>query len=305
MNVYDCLVVGGGPAGLSSAIYMARFNRSVLILDKGEGRWNTHELNENYLGFPEGIKVRHLRDLGQQQAKRFRAEIVEDEISAINKVENIFLCTGNEAIYRGKTLIIATGVVDLFPEFPDVYSYIGRSLFWCITCDGYKTRGRKVVVIGRNDDAAITAQQFLTYTSDITLLLNCHEQEHRITKQVKNNLAKANIRVVGGNIRNFEGENGMIRDILLEKETLEAEYVFNQQGCVPCSKIMKDIEIETSEDGYIIVDTEQRTNIPFIYAAGDVTKPHAHQIVTAAHEGSMAAQSANYDLYTPAQRGEI
>lgn len=133
MKVYESIIVGGGPAGLSAAIYLARFNRSVLIIDKEkDGRWDTYEVNENYLGFPEGIKVRELRERGLVQAKKFGAEYIVDHIYKARKDGDHFIVESQDNSYKCKTLILATGVVDLFPHFDKWRDYVGRSLFWCM-----------------------------------------------------------------------------------------------------------------------------------------------------------------------------
>ena len=151
MKLYDCIIIGGGFAGISAAIYLARFNRSVTVIDSGSGRWDTHEINENYLGFPNGIATKELRQKGIEQARRFSAEFISDTVQSIKKPSEIFICRGQENEYAAKTIILATGVVDNFPHFPNWREYVGRSLFWCITCDGYKTQNRKIVVIGKSN----------------------------------------------------------------------------------------------------------------------------------------------------------
>ncbi|HLL60336.1 MAG TPA: NAD(P)/FAD-dependent oxidoreductase, partial [Candidatus Nitrosocosmicus sp.] len=116
MEIYDSLIIGAGPAGLSTAIYLSRFNRSVLVIDMGYGRSTSPEINENYLGFPEGIHAKDLRELGRKQAEKFGAEFIIDEIINVSKKQNFELIS-KKNVYQGKTLIFATGVTDLFPKF--------------------------------------------------------------------------------------------------------------------------------------------------------------------------------------------
>lgn len=301
--IYDTLIIGGGPAGLTAAIYLGRFNRKVLVLDKHTGRSSYQQVNENYLGFPDGIHARHLRLLGQRQAKKFGAKFVSDEIVKIRKHQNYFSVASLNEQYKGRTIVLATGVVDLFPVFPNVKKYIGKSLFWCITCDGYKTRNKRVVVVGHTDEAVETCLQFLQYTDKLTFLLNCSVKQAKVSKDMRERLARHHIPYVEGVIKSVKGKYGQLEEIILHDKTkLKVEYLFNQQGASPDSVLAKEIKVLTDTSGYIFVDSEQRTNIPYVYAAGDVTKPHSHQIVTASHEGSQAAQSANYDLYEPFQR---
>ncbi len=301
--IYDSIIIGGGPAGLTAAVYLGRFNRSVLVLDKNTGRSSYPQINENYLGFPKGIAAKQLRVIGQKQAKKFGVTFTVDEVMKLRKLSRYFSVSSKKKTYKGRTLILATGVVDIFPVFPGVKQYIGKSLFWCITCDGYRTRNKKVVVIGHTDEAVVTALQFLQYTKEIIFLLNCGHRQAKVSKEMKKRLEEHNIPYIEGVIKSVVGKNGKLQKIILKDRTiLKADYLFNQQGASPNSVLARELHVLVDTEGYIFVDPEQRTNIPFVYAAGDVTKPHSHQVVTASHEGSQAAQSANYDLYEPFQR---
>lgn len=302
-KIYDAVIVGGGPAGLSAAIYLARFNRSVLVIDAGEGRSTSHERNENYLGFPEGIASRELRRRGQQQAARFGAEFAESRADSIERNGAGFRVGCRGASVACRTLILATGVVDILPEIEGVEEYLGRSLFWCITCDGWKTRGKRVAVVGNSDEAAVTCLQFQNFTDKLVLICNCKPEEIAMSERTRRHLLEANIPIVGGCIVRVVGDDGMMRVVELnDGRRVDLDCMINQQGSRPNSDLALVLGAQLSPEGYIEVDDEQRTNVPMLYAAGDVTRVFAHQIVTAAHEGATAAQAANYDLYRPEQR---
>lgn len=303
--IFDTIIVGGGPAGLSAAIYLGRFRRSVLILDQGNGRWNTAEINENYFGFPQGIHTRTLRELGLQQAQKFGAEQRGESVIAIScelqAGETRFVVQSSQDTYLARTLIIATGVRDHYFGLPEHYDFLGTSLFWCITCDGYKTIDKNIVLIGNNDEVACTTLQFLTYTQKLTLVTNAPTLN--ISDHWQARLHKHGVQMICQKVTGLEGENHQIHAVVLDNgQKLPAEMVFNEQGAQPNSELAITLGVAVDENNYILTDSEQRTNIPFLYAAGDVTRLYAHQIVTAAHEGSMAAQAANYDMYSPDQR---
>lgn len=300
---YDCIVIGGGPAGQSAAIYLARFNRSVVVIDRGTSRTLTYELNENYLGFPQGIHSRNLYQLGKQQAERFGVTFIADEISSVRKNDDGFFLGGQQGGYETRSIIIATGVTDLYPNLPNFKEFLGKTLFWCITCDGYKTIGKKIVLIGDTDEAACTAIQFHAFTQDITLLTNYAAGRSALSRHWRQRLAHRGIRVIEGVVKQLEGTNGYVTGVeLYSGPTLPAAIVFNLQGAVPNNALASELGVRLNAEGYIETTDNQRTNVPFVYAAGDVTRMFAHQIVTAAHEGSMAAQACNYDLYDPDQR---
>jgi len=303
MKIYDCVIIGAGPAGLSAAIYLARFNRRVIVIGRDHGRTNNYEINENYLGFPHGIAARHLTELGREQAIRFGAEYAHDSIESIQKSASTFTVMGDRESHHSRTVILATGVSDLFPNLTDYQEYLGKTLFWCITCDGYKTKGKKVVVIGDSNDAACTAMQFLEFTPQVSLVTNFQPRAAELDQHWLARLHTAKIPVIESEIVSLHGREGILDSIeLTSGKMLEAEFIINQQGAVPNTALATQLGVKVNQDGYIETDEEQRTNIPKIYAAGDVTRAFAHQIITAAHEGSMAAQAANYDLYRPEQR---
>jgi thioredoxin reductase (NADPH) len=308
-KIYDCLVIGAGPAGLSAAIYMARYNRSVLVLDKGDGRWNTHEHNENYLGFPDGISTQTLRRNGISQAKKFGGEIKEHcTVTEVTKTGENFLLEYTQKDKQKKTctaksLIFATGVTDIQPQIPNWQEFWGKSLFWCITCDGYKTRNKKVTIIGNSNDATTTALQFLNFTTDITYITNCINGTCSIDSTNIAVLKNHNISFHEGCIKEIKGNRGLIKEIIMEDGThINTEYIINQQGNFSNSQVAVALGVKTDPSGGILVDTHQKTNIPFVYAAGDVTKIFSHQVATAVHEGATAAESANYDLYEDFQK---
>jgi thioredoxin reductase (NADPH) len=302
MKLYDCIVIGGGPAGLSAAIYLARFNRKVLIIDREDGRSTYPQVNHNYLGFPNGISALELREKGRKQAEKYNANFTFDEISEIKGKYKDFTLIGKKT-YHAKTIIIASGVIDLFPIYENYKEYIGKSMFWCIACDGYKTIGKKTVIVGNNDEAAITCMQFLNYTKDLIFLTNVEESATNISTKVKNNLARYKISLIEEKIINVEGKEGMMERIDLSNgKSIEVDSLFSQQGSNPNCSLAMQLGVTLTKDGFVEADEHQRTSHAGVYAAGDVTRHYSHQVVSAAHEGAMAAETANYDLYEPHQK---
>lgn len=302
MYVYDSIIIGQGPAGLSAAIYLARFNRAVLVLDNHYGRSVYPQKNENYLGFPHGIHARDLRDLGKEQAEKFGARFKETTVTHITK-GSLFEVSTTEQVHRARSIILATGVTDLFPDFEHFRECVGISLFWCITCDGYRTRGKTIAVVGNSDEAAETAMQFFSYTPHVRFITNAPPEETKISPKWLKRFEDHVVLLYESEIAYVKEEKGKIRDIFLKDETkIRVDFVFSQQGAVPNNTLAKQLGLALDEHGYILTDINQKTNIPFVYAAGDITKNFAHQLITAAHEGSMAGQACNYDLYEPWQR---
>ncbi|PZS25706.1 MAG: NAD(P)/FAD-dependent oxidoreductase [Pseudonocardiales bacterium] len=299
MRSVDAIVVGGGPAGLSAALYLARYNREVLVFDVGHGRSTHHQRNHNYLGFPDGVPTTELRQLALQQLARYpNVRVLHHTIVRAEALPGGFAVHAQVHEWEGRTLVLATGVLDHFPHFPGWEPYVGRSMFWCITCDGYENRGRDILVVGHTDAAAGEAMQLHSLTDRIRLLTNSKEDE--LSPRFRRRLDGAGIPVIHDRIDSAEGGDGMLRAIITRGgQRLELESLFSIQGATPETVLARQLGVPLAETGYIVVDTEQKTSVPGVYAAGDVTSLHSHQVTAAVHEGAQAASAANYYLYPP------
>ncbi|MCC7364798.1 MAG: NAD(P)/FAD-dependent oxidoreductase [Dehalococcoidia bacterium] len=302
--VYDALVVGGGPAGLSAALQLARYNRHVVMFDSGMGRSTYQQINHNYLGFPGGIGIRELRDIARKQAAAYPIAFIDEAVTAAEAREGTFgVTTESGEAFAGRTIVFATGVRDHFPRFPEWQQYIGRSIFWCITCDGYATRGKRIVVLGNDTDAGVTALQFLEFTREITMLTNA--PECHMSGEVLAALERHGIEVVVDTLDCVLGHDGIAGALVLGSgRRLPLDFLFSLQGATPNSELAAGVGIAVTASGYILANMDQQTNVPGAFAAGDVTRDLAHQVATAVHEGITAASAANYHLYLPEQRHE-
>jgi thioredoxin reductase (NADPH) len=301
---YDALIVGGGPAGLSAAVYLGRFRRSVLVLDAGEGRSSFWQNNENYLGFPNGVTTRELRELGRAQAERFGAQFKECRVERIEQRDDLmFVVRTTDGDFVGSTVLFATGVQDVWPNIPGIEQWIGRQVFWCITCDGHRALDRSVVCIGNDDDAATTALQFLTYTNRITLVAD--PDKARFTDKKRAQLAAHNIEVVISKPEFLEASpdgSQIIAVCLSDGQRLPVDMVFSLLGVRPNTQMAREMGVALDSQGYILMDDEGYTSIPGIFAAGDLTGMYTQQVASAVHAGAEAAQTMNYYLYSPCQR---
>ena len=296
---YDALVIGGGPAGLSAAIYLARACRSVAVFDSGRrGRSDWGQPNYNYLGFPDGISITELSARGRTQAERFGARFYDTEVASLTQEGDGFLASAPEITLHGRAVVIATGVTDRWVQFPGYEEYIGRTMHWCIICDGYEMQGQRVVVAGNDDHAAELAIQMLDYQPEnVTLLTNSGALGLHPDKVQA--LHDREIRLVVGRIADARArEKGCFDALRLEGgEEIGLDHLFSAQGAEPNSELARSLGVELSVHGHITVDTEAHTSVPGVYAAGDVTRLFSHQVLTAAHEGGTAATALNYRLY--------
>jgi thioredoxin reductase (NADPH) len=296
---FEVLVVGAGPAGLSAALYLARFDRTVGLFDTGQGRSTWHQTNYNFLGFPGGIKSRKLRDLGCQQLEDYpQVTAIPHKVETMRRDGEWFIASGQAGEWRGKTVILCTGVTDHYPHFDGWDEYVGRSMFWCITCDGYGSKDKRVVVVGNNNGAASEALQLQRFTPTVTVLTN--SEDCAIADKFQDRLERHHIPLIHDKIDTVNGHDGVLEAIITKGGIhIPLDQLFNQQGATPQTKLAQDLGVLLSSDGYIQIDTDQQTNIPGVFAAGDVTRLFSHQISTAVHEGGTAASAANYFLYPP------
>jgi thioredoxin reductase (NADPH) len=332
---YDCAIIGGGPAGLSAAVQVSRLRRSCMVLDDHEGRSLWYQVNRNYLGFPQGIPAADLRKLGRRQAAEYGAHFCNASVASITRhggphgpfrvvtvppdghiesgspeqrerdemdarAEGETQITGRDVLWTS-TLIFATGVVDHFPEFVGRDECVGRTLFWCILCDGYESLGKRVVILGADEEAASTALQFRQFTNTITLVAG--QPEFNLPASRLEDLEAGGITALAGRVQDYPNADGCVTALVLEDGTrVPLDMIFAIQEKHPRTELARTLGVQCDGQGYIAADDEQKTNVPGVYAAGDVTRKFNHQISSAVHEGGMAAAAANYYLYGRLQK---
>jgi thioredoxin reductase (NADPH) len=305
---YDCAIIGAGPAGLSAAVYMGRMRRSVIVVDSAAGRSNWHQLNRNYLGFPDGIHAVALRELGREQAERYGAVfldgLVQDaRIDDAGHHRRFCLTTSdgqNEIVAR--TLVLATGVTDRFPQFEGSDECIGKSIVWCTICDGYETIDKNILVLGSSDRAAALALQLCVYTDRLSLAP--WDEPLSISPGRLVDLRDHGVKVYTSLAHSFNcSPTKQVASVTLQDATVvPLDSIFVTQPVEPSTQLAEQLGVALDEHGYIVSDVEQCTNIDGVYAAGDVTGLFNHQITSAVHEGGMAAAAANYYLYEDWQK---
>jgi thioredoxin reductase (NADPH) len=176
-------------------------------------------------------------------------------------------------------------------------------MFWCITCDGYSCMGECVVVAGKSNDAAAVALQMQRFTENITLLTD--SAEHSISDTFIRRLDRAHIPLIVDRIAAADGRDGQLKSLYTKSgQRVDLDKLFSVQGSTPQTSLATMLGVTCNQHGYIMADAEQKTNVPGVFAAGDVTRLHSHQVATAVHEGGQAASAANYFLYPPDMKDE-
>jgi thioredoxin reductase len=291
--VYDCLILGGGPAGLAAGVYLGRYLRSTLILDhkKPMTRWH-RPIAHNVLGFPSGIHRNQLLDWGRAHIAKY--ECVKLERSTINRLGRegeLFALRDTEGrMYRGKGLILANGIEYLLPDIPDIIDYAGHSIWHCPECDGFKCTGKKIVIIGEDRGSAEMALNVSIWSDEITICT--HGKPPTWDEESSQKLKAANIRVTQGKIEKIRGnaEEGMIEGFELDDRTfLPAFGAFANEGCDTPDELLSQLPLEFHRKRWVKVDFRMRTNIPRCYAAGDLIANAQTQLSVAMGTGATAA----------------
>ena len=299
-ELVDALVVGGGPAGLSAAVYLARWCRSVAVVNCDRpGRSDWPQVNHNYLGFPKGIAARELVERGRAQAAGYGARFHDAEVAYVSRSEDegIFKAESPELTLRARAVLLAPGVRDRWVEFPGYEAFIGRTIHWCIVCDGYEMRGQRVLVAGNDEHTAEMAIQMLRFTDRVTIVTN--DGSLGMAPATVERLDQHRVRLLVGRIAGARAKApGELSAILLEgEEEIETDHLFSVQGSEPNTALARALGARLGADGAIEVDTEGKTSVPGVFAAGDATRLFAHQIATAVHEGAAAANALNAYLF--------
>jgi thioredoxin reductase (NADPH) len=288
------IVIGGGIAGQSAAIYLGRAQRDVLVIDSGHSMAKWEPVVQNYLGFPNGVGGEELLKNGCIQARRYDARFVRDEIRTVSARKTIFVLKGRKTTYRTRRLLIATGIFHLPPEIPGVKECLGHSMFFCKDCDGYRVRGKRIAIIGANNEAVEYALGMLDYSACVIVATN--GKRPRWDKRHARWLEEYAIPVAFKRIRDVDHQKQRIRALKFASgESVKTDYLFTTRGDVFHNELAKKLGARIDRDGQIKVDQCMRTTVPRLYAAGCVT-PANCQMIIAEGQGAAAAQAINRDL---------
>jgi thioredoxin reductase (NADPH) len=297
-HIYDTIIIGGGPAGLTAGLYAGRSRMDALLIEKGEfgGQTATTEEIENYPGVIDEAKGPEIIERMRKQAETFGTKFTKDEIIDVDLNNKIKVVRGKNATYEAKTIIITTGAYPRLAGFKNELEFRGKGVSYCATCDAGFFTDLEVAVIGGGDSALTEALVLTKFASNVTIIHR--RDEFRGAKSIQEkvfNNPKVKI------IFDTTPEEA-IGDVFFEGLTLKnvktgERTEFRADGCfvfvgyVPVTDLFKD-KIELDNAGYIITDEDMKCNIPGVFAAGDVRKKSLRQVITAAADGAIAATIA-------------
>ena len=297
-KVFDMVIIGGGPSGLTAGIYASRALMDVVLFERGAygGQMLTTAHLENYPGFPDGIGGFELADLMHKQAETFGLPIEYKSVDKIRKEGELFVLESGEEEIRAKTVIIATGATPNKLGVPGEERLTGRGVSYCATCDGALYRDRVVAVIG-GGDSAVEEALFLTRFASAVHIVHRRDQLRAVPLTSKRALENEKIIMEWDSVlTEVQGEEE-VKELLLENvksgetRSLKADGVFIYVGITPLTDFVIDL-VDLDESGYIITDKNMESSVPGLYSAGDVRSGSIRQVSSAVGDGATAAFNA-------------
>ena len=299
-GMYDVIVIGGGPAGLSGALWLARYRRKVRVFDREEPRnavtWAVH-------GYPglDDLPPEELRKRIRQQAVDAGAEYEPACVVSIDgSVDDFRVALDDGRVFGARRILVATGLRDIVPEIPGFDQFYGTSIWHCPDCDGPTITGCKVGVIGWGRGIVAYCMYMLTWTEDLTVLTHGHPPD--LQKDPRDAMERWDLPVRTEVIERLEGEGGQVQRVVFDGgDTEEFDALFFHIASGPGSSFAADLGCDADEEGILVIDGEYQTSVEGVYAAGDIV-PGSRLAIRAASEGVRAAVGIHKSLIPEARR---
>jgi thioredoxin reductase (NADPH) len=294
----DCIVIGGGPAGMTAAVYLARFRRSLVLLDAGESRAAWIPRSHNHPAFPHGITGEELLDRMRAQMARFGVERVADPATTVTRAGQGFRVATDRASWVAPAVILATGAVDRLPALEQARDHVRRgTIRQCPICDAFEVIDRRIVVLGSGRHAVEEALFLSTYSDDVTLAALDPGAGPDAGQRAA--LAQAGVEVLDTPVGRVSCDHGSVRLDLDSGGVRTFDVAYSGLGIVPRTDLVGGLSPRLSADGRLETDAHQETSVPGLYAAGDVVTG-LNQIAVAMAQGEVAATA----VHNAARRAE-
>lgn len=294
MEVYDCIIVGAGPGGLQAAIYLGRYNRKTLLIDKGGGRTHHAVLIENFLT-QKAISGRDIIRTGLEQARNFNVIIKKATVTKIIKKDYFEVYTGEER-YLSKFVVVSSGVYDNLPQIENIHKFFGKSFFTCVDCDGYRTTNKNLVIIGNSVKSVHLAFAMKEmFTKDIALVLYAD----KVPEEYKEEMADENIPLIIGRPARIVGEDRIEAVEMKDGRIIPCEAIMLHFGYKLNDGFLSELNLKRDRNGFkFIVNQNYESSISGLYIVGPLNQG-GDQVVIAAGEGAVAAIDIKKRLLNP------
>lgn len=290
----DCVVIGAGPAGLTAALYLARFHRRIAVLDSGRSRAALIPVSHNFPGFPDGIAGTALLRVLTTQAERYGVTVTPAEVVRLEPGPGVFHIVTPEAVWRARTMLLATGCEDVAPDWPTTADAVrGGFLRYCPICDGFEVSGQRVAVLGNGAHAAREALFVRHYTADVTLLTGGGPLTAPEPEQAR--LAAHTVAVDEAVVTSGHVEDGGFVCVLDDGRRPRFDSLYLALGLRLRSRLARELGARCTAAGELVVDARMETSVPGLYAAGDVVSA-LNQMAVATGQAATAATAIHNRL---------
>jgi len=295
---FDCIVIGGGPAGMTAAIYLARFRRRLVLLDAGGSRAQWIPRSNNHPAFPGGIEGRELLERMRRQMARFGVAHVKERAENLGREGKDFLVEARNERFAARAVILATGAVDRVPEMKDVLDHVRRgTIRQCPICDAYEVIDRRIVVLGSGRHAVEEALFVRGYSPDVTIAFPSGQPGPDPDESAA--LRRAGVAVLADAVQGVSCDEGEVRLDLGAGRVVRFDVAYSGMGIAPQTQLVADLGPQLSSDGRLETDAHMQTTVPGLYAAGDVVTG-LNQIAVAMAQAEIAATA----VHNAARRAE-
>jgi thioredoxin reductase (NADPH) len=298
----DVLVIGGGPAGLAAAVYLARFRRSVTVIDAGASRASWIPVSHNIVGFPEGLSGSALLARLREQAVEYGAVLIRGEVRGLTRrPDGMFEAVVGDRVVVSARVLLATGGLDVEPDLPGIRDAVARGLVrYCPICDAYEVTGKRVGLIAFGKCRVREALLLRAYTDDLTVLTLGRQME--LEDDERRMLERAGVRVLTAPVTRLQVEGDtIVAWHMADGSEQRFDTLYSALGTRVRSGLATALGAEADEDGALLVSRHQETNVPGLYAAGDVVAGLSQVSVAGGH-AAIAATRINASLLGSAWR---
>jgi thioredoxin reductase (NADPH) len=288
---HDCIIIGAGPGGLQAAIHLGRYNRRVLLFDRGGGSTKSAVNIENFLTW-DHITGQDVVARGLEQARRFGVKVEKKKVDLLRQKNGSYEAVAGEDRYRARFVLVSTGVSLQFPRIRNLHRFFGRGFYTCVDCDGFQTTGKKLLVAGNSSETVRLAYAIKQmFTSDIAILLT----DYQLPEEERELASEEGFQLYGGTADELLGEEHLTGLRLTDGRVIDCEAIMAGFGFKFNDQFLAGLPLSRDSQGNILVNAHGESSVQRLYVVGSL-RPGNPQVIIAAGQGATAAIDINKQL---------